>query len=102
MLNSNIIQEKSFDIENKFENRLRLFIKTYFKSIKNFCEKTGINYTQMNLYTLGDRKPGFDAFLKIAEQGCNINWLLTGKGKMTIDDSSTDEKLNQILERLNK
>lgn len=65
-------------------------------------------------YTNSNRKPGADILLKLCELGCNINWLLTGKGSMlrvgaaaianTEEKKAKKEKLTieERMERLEK
>ncbi len=47
-----------------------------------FAKASGISKATLVGYEVGQRKPGYDALAAIAETGCNINWLLTGKGEM--------------------
>ena len=47
-----------------------------------FAKASGISKATLVGYEVGQRKPGYDALAAIAETGCNINWLLAGKGEM--------------------
>ena len=49
---------------------------------QQFCDATGIPLRTLCGYEGGTRRPGEEARAAIAETGCNINWLLTGKGEM--------------------
>ena len=49
---------------------------------QQFCDATGIPLRTLCGYEGGTRRPGEEALAAIAETGCNINWLLTGKGEM--------------------
>lgn len=55
---------------------------------QQFCDSTGIPLRTLCGYEGGTRRPGEDALAAIAETGCNINWLLTGKGEMRDVDRS--------------
>lgn len=67
------------------DNRICLIIEHFGRSITNFSERSGINYRSVQNYMRGDREPNSDAYLKFAQLGININWLLTGDGEMFID-----------------
>lgn len=47
-----------------------------------FAKASGIPKATLVGYEVGQRKPGYEALAAIAETGCNISWLLTGKGEM--------------------
>lgn len=55
---------------------------------QQFCDATGIPLRTLCGYEGGTRRPGEEALAAIAETGCNINWLLTGKGEMRDVDRS--------------
>ncbi|WP_240958861.1 XRE family transcriptional regulator [Pasteurella multocida] len=49
----------------------------------------------------GEREPNSDAYLKFAQLGININWLLTGQGEMFIGgtpESTLTQKEQTLLE----
>ena len=64
--------------------RVCLIIEHFGGSITKFSERSGINYRSVQNYMRGDRGPNSDAYLKFAQLGININWLLTGDGEMFI------------------
>ena len=49
-----------------------------------FAKVSGISKATLVGYEVGQRKPGYEALAAIASTGCNINWLLTGKGQMCV------------------
>lgn len=71
-------------------NRVCLIIEQLGGSITKFSERSGINYRSVQNYMRGDREPNSEAYLKFAQLGININWLLTGEGEMFIGGSSTN------------
>ena len=64
--------------------RVCLINEHFGGSITKFSERSGINYRSVQNYMRGDREPNSDAYLKFAQLGININWLLTGDGEMFI------------------
>lgn len=69
-------------------NRVCLIIEQLGGSITKFSERSGINYRSVQNYMRGDREPNSEAYLKFAQLGININWLLTGEGEMFVGGSS--------------
>jgi len=64
-------------------------------------EKLGIQFQHVSKYERGETVPTWENLIKLAELfDININWLLTGKGKMflsPINYSHTGEKTLQIV-----
>lgn len=55
----------------------------------DLANKIGILQQQLSKYERGENKPSADFFVKLYENlNVNINWLLTGKGKIFISDSN--------------
>lgn len=69
-------------------NRICLIIEHFGGSITKFSERSGINYRSVQNYMRGEREPNSDAYLKFAQIGVNINWLLTGDGEMFVENNS--------------
>ena len=76
-------------------NRVCLIIEQLGGSITKFSERSGINYRSVQNYMRGDREPNSEAYLKFAQLGININWLLTGEGEMFVSGSSTNHLTQQ-------
>ena len=76
-------------------NRVCLIIEQLGGSITKFSERSGINYRSVQNYMRGDREPNSEAYLKFAQLGININWLLTGEGEMFVGGSSTNHLTQQ-------
>ncbi|WP_040977409.1 helix-turn-helix domain-containing protein [Necropsobacter massiliensis] len=82
-------------------NRVCLIIEHFGDSITKFSERSGINYRSVQNYMRGEREPNAEAFLKFAQLGININWLLTGQGEMFIGgtpESTLTQKEQTLLE----
>jgi SOS-response transcriptional repressor LexA len=47
-----------------------------------FAKSLDLDLPALRKYLLDERKPGAETQSKLAVQGCNLNWLLTGKGSM--------------------
>lgn len=76
-------------------NRVCLIIEQLGGSITKFSERSGINYRSVQNYMRGDREPNSEAYLKFAQLGININWLLTGEGEMFVGGSSINHLTQQ-------
>ena len=66
-----------------FSNRLRFAITNYVPgafSYKSFAELVGIPYRTLQNYLSGERSPNIESLEKLAENGINVNWLITGRG----------------------
>lgn len=79
-------------------SRVCLIIEQFGGGITKFSERSGINYRSVQNYMRGDREPNSEAYLKFAQLGININWLLTGEGEMFI--STTESTLSRQEQKL--
>ncbi len=77
-----IIEDNLF-IDTEFQivlgERLKIFAKQKFTTLKELADALGISPQQLNQYTSGKREPGSKILSKLLELGCDINWLLTGQ-----------------------
>lgn len=64
------------------ENRLKAWRQCLNMTQAAFADATGMPLRTLKGYEMGERKPGYEALAAIAETGCNMTWLLTGKGEM--------------------
>jgi len=58
---------------------------------QDFAEALGIAPPNLSRYLNGDSLPNKTVLLLIAQQGCNIHWLLTGEGSMFADNAAGRE-----------
>lgn len=58
--------------------RLRLFISVNGLTVREFSQKFDIPYRSVHEYLSDKRKPSAEQLLKMAENGIDINWLLSG------------------------
>lgn len=74
--------------------RIYLIVKEMFNgNVSAFCRVVGIKQPTLNTI-VGSRKskPSYDVLNAIATSDLNLNtdWLITGRGSMTKDDSTTE------------
>lgn len=62
--------------------RLREFSLTKFDKLTDFAASLDLNLQQLSAYVRGLNMPGKEILTKLSDEGCNINWLLTGEGSM--------------------
>ncbi|MBM4170691.1 MAG: helix-turn-helix transcriptional regulator [Ignavibacteria bacterium] len=59
--------------------RLRLFAKRKYGTLKKLAEEMTISPQQLQQYISGKREPGSKILTRLLRLGCDINWLLGGK-----------------------
>ncbi|OGU55104.1 MAG: hypothetical protein A2V66_13640 [Ignavibacteria bacterium RBG_13_36_8] len=59
--------------------RIRLFAKRKFKTLKKLAEAMGMSPQQLQQYISGKREPGSKILIRLLRLGCDINWLLGGR-----------------------
>ena len=75
-------------------NRIAEFAKLFYGSQKKFAIAIGISPQHLHAYVKKkSRKPGYEILEKFHQSGMSINWLISGTGKMTADNS-----IGKILE----
>lgn len=81
------------DIKQKKEigERLREFGKTRFGTLTKFEEELGLAKGGLSQYTRGRNALGSNMIIKLKEMGCDIDWLLSGKG---------DDKFLSLLKQI--
>ncbi|MCA6927773.1 helix-turn-helix domain-containing protein [Pectobacterium versatile] len=95
------------------KERLREAMEAHGFNIKELSEKVGIPYRSLQNYLRGEREPNTEALIAIGTQmGISIDWLLTGRGLMRIDEmpsapesseqtfSQSDLKLLELMNQL--
>ena len=74
--------------------RIRVIRKRLNLSQKKFAEILGISLITLQRYEKGEREPSSEVLVNIKQKfKVNMNWLLTGEGKMFLEE---DEKENSI------
>ncbi len=59
--------------------RLRLFAKRKYGTLKKLAEAMKISPQQLQQYISAKREPGTRILVKLLKLGCDVNWLLGGK-----------------------
>jgi transcriptional regulator with XRE-family HTH domain len=83
---------------SEIANRLRDWGLKKFGTFRQFSNALGISYEHLYRYIKGGSNPGAKILSKLSELGCDINWLLTGRGR----DSPQAEQLINELEQENR
>lgn len=83
--------------------RLKEFAKNKYGTVSAFAEACSMTQPQMSAYTSDAKSPSIDVLLRFLQAGCDINWLLSGKGEMVYpssynhnDASLTEDEILQI------
>ena len=63
-------------------DRLKAFLKARFQTVSAAAEAYGKAGSYFNNYLNGQSMPGGEVLTWLAEQGLNVNWLLSGEGSM--------------------
>ena len=77
-------------------SRFKLFRDHLGLSEKEMAEKLGVALTSWTSYELGTGVAEKDVLQNLANLGCNIDWLLTGKGHMRRD--RRQDIIDEIME----
>lgn len=67
------------DLNLGIGERVRLFAKRKYGTLKKLAEAMKISPQQLQQYVSGKREPGTRILMKLLHLGCDINWLLGGK-----------------------
>lgn len=82
-------------ISIKIGERLNHFLKFAEISRSQFAATLKVTQTTIANYLKGQTEPSFVNLQTIYEEGCNINWLITGKGDM-FSDTPKGRALRQL------
>ena len=66
----------------QISDRLAKFVNAVSPTQVDFVKRIGITPQALQKYLKSGRQPMPDFLIKLIELGCNVNWLLTGKGDM--------------------
>lgn len=69
---------EEFEIQKGIGERIRVFAKKKYSTLKKLADEMGISPQQLQQYISGKREPGSKILLRLFKLGCDINWLLTG------------------------
>ena len=74
------------------KNRLKQLRAALDMQQGDFANKIGILQQQLSKYERGENKPSAEFFIKLYEKvNVNINWLLTGNGKMFVNNENNSD-----------
>lgn len=76
------------------ENRLQQFLAAENLTQSQFADSIGVGRASVSHILAGRNKPGYDFIERMASRYSEINldWLITGKGKMYKKDKSSDKE----------
>lgn len=81
-------------------DRFKEFRKSFFKTQKELANVLHISNYMISEYEHGKTPLSIDKLYILADKyNLNINWLLTGKGLMILDDTQ-NKKISEELDRL--
>jgi len=66
------------NLKQGISNRLRIFAKRKYGTLKNLADAMDISPQQLQQYVGAKREPGAKILSKLLKAGCDINWLLGG------------------------
>lgn len=83
------------------KDRLKTVIEHKGLSLKAFSELTEIPYRFIQNYLRDERDPNLDALMKIGTKArVNLHWLVTGEGKMFVDEVDGNHLTEKEVELL--
>ena len=82
--------------------RLRQVCEAKNWKITDFADRSGIAYRTMQGYIGGEREPNAEGMTGIAKAGVNLNWLVSGEGKMFISDVAQNDFLPDEISLIGK
>ncbi len=80
--------------------RLKLLRKRLELSQETLAQTTGVSLVSLKKYEASKAIPGGEALGNLAKTGVNLNWLLTGEGKMLLSDVDDETGKPLDTERL--
>ena len=75
-----------------FGEKIKVFARKYFGSIKELAKELDIPETSLHRYINGSVEPSRSFFIKLQNLGCDINWLLS-------DDENPPPETDALLKR---
>lgn len=95
--NNNLDLFDDKQLKKEIGQRIRVFAKRKYGTLRNLASSLGISPQQLQQYTSGSREPGSKILLKFLRIGCDINWLLSGNESI---DSFEIYKLEHEVKKL--
>ncbi|MEP1487603.1 MAG: helix-turn-helix transcriptional regulator [Algibacter sp.] len=89
----------------KFEDKLRLLIKTKYIKLSDLAEKFDMNYSQLSQYVNG-KKVSIEFLVKIIQEfpEADLNWLLRDDVSDSVEEHSESYKVilnnEQIIDKI--
>lgn len=80
--------------------RLKIFAKVRFGSMKRLSEAIGERPDNLQKYAADKHQPGAKLLIKLAAEGLNVRWLLTGDESMYASDKRGSRLAADDLEML--
>ena len=96
--------EKDF-VVGDFAARLKMLMNLLkHKNIKDFAEKSGVNYRTIQTYLSGVASPTATTLYRISEAfDVSLDWLVKGEGKIFLNNNESNSMLPGVfIERLRK
>lgn len=81
-----------------WSSQLHTLIELLFTTRFDACWILGIQSNQLYRYISGQGAPNFRVIVRLSLLGISIDWLITGKGKMTADNDAGRELAKYIQE----
>ena len=79
-------------------DRLRQFGKENFSNMTEFGRAISMTQASLSVYLNNKREPGTGILLRLENLGCSIDWLLTGKHRITSIINSYPVKKGMLME----
>ncbi|PJA96841.1 MAG: hypothetical protein CO129_04220 [Ignavibacteriales bacterium CG_4_9_14_3_um_filter_34_10] len=93
--NFNLFDEKQ--LKKEIGQRIRVFAKRKYGTLKNLAEAISISPQQLQQYISGNREPGSKILIKFLRIGADINWLLSGNESIDSFEIYKLEHENKVL-----
>ncbi|MFH0735578.1 MAG: LexA family transcriptional regulator [bacterium] len=78
-------------------NRLKQFAENNYPTVVEFSKQLGINRENAYRYFKDVVSPGAELLIRLAEMGCDINWLLTGIKSSTFDNNNYKPEQKKLI-----
>ena len=73
------------------DQRLNAYIYFIKKNVTNLSKELGVSQSSLSKVANGENLPSAKILIPLSNKGLNVNWLLTGKGEMIIDQNMTTD-----------
>ena len=76
--------------------RMKAWLLEHYGSLRRAARAVKMSEANLGQYVAGVRKPGYTILARLCDNGCDINWLLTGR------ESIQKETLKKRIKELEK